>query len=77
MRDHPGHQTPMLGGCFDARLDQPPSNIRQMWKDGWRQILGDSLAYADRSRKQPDQMILARHIWPWGKNITMQHDSYL
>ena len=77
MRDHPGHHTPILGGLWGAKFDNSVLKFRQLWFSGWDKILKDNLTYADRSRKQPDQMILRRYIWPWAQNITLQHDSYL
>ena len=26
--------------------------------------------------KGPDQDILTRHVWPWGQDMSLQHDSY-
>ena len=31
MRDHPAHNTPLLGASWGARLDQPHGNIRHKW----------------------------------------------
>ena len=75
MRDNPAHFTEILGGGWGAKMDQ--TEIRQTWKKSWEKILKDKLAFANRSEKIPDQSILKKYVWPWAKEMAMQHDSYL
>ena len=74
MRDHPQHRTPLLGGTWGARITEP--GVRREWKKSWEKMLGDKLAFAPRSAKGPDQDLLKFYVWPWGKNMAMEHDSY-
>ena len=76
MRDHPAHNTPLLGASWGARLDTEEPNVRHKWARAWTKILGDKLAWAARGEKGPDQTVLQRHVWPWARFIAMQHDSY-
>ena len=75
MRDNPYHDNPMMGGSWGSNLEA--ANIREMWKSSWRKIMNDKLAFSSRKTKGPDQTLLTRHIWPWGRNMSLQHDSYL
>ena len=74
MRDHPYHTVPLLGGTWGARITD--KTIRQKWKETWEGILEDKLAYAPRTAKGPDQDLLRDHVWSWGKDVAMEHDSY-
>ena len=56
MRDHPAHFTSLLGASWDT--DMTRKNSRARWKKAWTKILNDSLAYAGREQKGPDQEIL-------------------
>ena len=76
MRDHPAHNTPLLGASWGARLDTEEQNVRHKWARAWDKILTDKLAWAPRGEKGPDQTVLQRHVWPWAKFVAMQHDSY-
>ena len=77
MRDHPGHDTPMLGGMWGTRLDQAGNSLRLKWAKSWIQILLDQQTFAGRTQRGYDQDILARYIWPWVRPISLQHDSFL
>ena len=77
MRDHPGHDTPMLGGMWGTRLDEASNSLRLKWAKSWIQILMDQQTFAGRSRRGDDQDILARYIWPWARPLSLQHDSFL
>ena len=77
MRDHPGHDTPMLGGMWGTRLDGAGDSLRMRWAKSWIQILMDQQAFAARSKRGDDQDVLSRYIWPWAKPLSLQHDSYL
>ena len=75
MRDNPYHDNPMMGCSWGSNLKA--ANIRKMWKSSWKTIMNDKLAFSSRKIKGPDQTLLTRHIWPWGRNMSLQHDSYL
>ena len=76
MRDHPAHNTPLLGASWGARLDTEAGSARTLWAGSWAGILRDNLTYADRDFKGPDQTILTLYVWPWAQSQAMQHDSY-
>ena len=75
MRDHPAHLTPLLGASWGS--DMRKRNARGRWRKTWYKMLKDPKTWAPRSVKGPDQEILARYVWPWGKKQSIQHDSYL
>jgi len=78
MRDHPDHGTVMLGGMWATRMEERnDANIRDKWIQSWNNILKDEENFASRLETSHDQNLLARHIWPWAKSVTLQHDSYL
>ena len=35
MRDHPAHNTPLLGASWGARLDLEQTNVRHKWARAW------------------------------------------
>jgi len=74
MRDHPAHNTPLLGAAWGARLNQ--DNFRNKWRRSWDKMLIDPIMYAPRNSTGPDQTILARYIWEWGRHMSVQHDAY-
>ena len=74
MRDHPAHNIPLLGAAWGARITE--DNIRHKWVKSWQKILADPLSRASRDTKGPDQKVLAKWVWPWGKFMAMEHDSY-
>ena len=74
MRDHPAHNTPLLGAAWGARVTE--ENIRHKWVRSWQKILADPLSRASRDSKGPDQELLQKWVWPWGKFMAMEHDSY-
>ena len=74
MRDNAMHHVPLLGAGWGASLSK--EGIRKDWEYSWLRILNDSLTYSARTRKGPDQIILTRYIWPWARNMSLQHDSY-
>ena len=59
MRDHPQHTIGMLGGTWSADLRR--KNSRKYWKDSWKRILQDRLAYASRELRETDQKLLQRY----------------
>ena len=42
--------------------DMRKKNARTKWKKSWAKILKDDLAWAARSRKGPDQQVLAKYV---------------
>ena len=74
MRDHPAHNTPLLGAAWGARVTE--ENIRHKWVRSWQKILADPLSRASRDSKGPDQELLQKWVWPWGKFMALEHDSY-
>ena len=56
MRDHPAHFTSLLGASWDTDLTR--KNSRARWKKSWTKIFNNTLAYAGRHEKGPDQLIL-------------------
>ena len=78
MRDHPGHDLPMLAGMWGLKL--APSggddDLRPILRRVFLAILRHPSAYWDYWDPQTDQMILRRFFWPWAKTIMLQHDSF-
>lgn len=74
MRDHPAHNTPLLGAAWGARTTE--DNIRHKWVRSWQKMLLDPLSRASRESKGPDQELLSKWVWSWGKFMAMEHDSY-
>ena len=60
MRDHPQHTIGMLAGTWSADLRR--KNSRKYFKDSWKRILQDPLAYSSRKLREVDQEILGRYI---------------
>ena len=50
--------------------------MREKWTKSWQNILKDPMSRAGRKSYGPDQIVLARWVWPWGKFMVMEHDSY-
>ena len=50
--------------------------MREKWIKSWQNILKDPMSRASRKSYGPDQIVLARWVWPWGKYMVMEHDSY-
>ena len=73
MRDHPRDDVPLMAGMWGARRSE---ELREKWLQSWQNILKDPESRAKREMKGPDQALQARWIWPWGKFMVMEHDSY-
>ena len=58
MRDHPQHTIPILAGTWDTDLTR--KKARSSWKQAWRKMLKDPLAYAARDKHGSDQFLLER-----------------
>ncbi|XP_069976118.1 uncharacterized protein [Penaeus vannamei] len=75
MRDHPQHDTTILGGMWGARWDQLPApraaeelaRLRQRMLERGR----------GKSRHGVDQEILSKILWPVAQGRMVGHDSYL
>ena len=87
MRDHPGHDLPMLAGMWGLKLTSTPlagrsssssddNNLRPILRRIFLAILRHTSAYWEYWDPQTDQMILRRFFWPWAKTIMLQHDSF-
>ena len=58
MRDHPAHNTPLLGAAWGALL--APANLRHKWARAWTKMEADPVLWSRRDTKGPDQELLAR-----------------
>ena len=74
MRDNIYHNIPLHGAGWGASLIK--DGTRDLWRSAWENILNDTITYSPRAMKGPDQDILTRHVWPWGQNMSLQHDIY-
>ncbi|XP_042875613.1 uncharacterized protein LOC122255530 [Penaeus japonicus] len=75
MRDHPAHDTPILGGMWGARWDNLPApraadELARVRDKMLKQGLG-------KSRHGVDQEILTATLWPVAQGRMIGHDSYL
>ena len=50
--------------------------LRNKWRKSWQKILEDPVIQSSRESKGADQDLLSKWVWPWGKLMAMQHDSY-
>ena len=75
MRDHVNHNVPLLGAAWGAHLGR--KNARARWARSWAKMLRDREAFEPRFKKGPDQALLARYVWTWGRRNSVQHDAYL
>ena len=55
MRDHPQHNTEILGGVWGCKMTE---TVRNQWKTTWKKGFDDKIVWADRSAFQPDQKFL-------------------
>ena len=75
MRDHPLHNTELLGSAWGVKLSQ--AIIRQKWRRAWANGFRNEIMWKARNLTGPDQGFLTKFVWPWAKKDAMQHDSYL
>ena len=76
MRDHPAHLAVLVGASWGAHLNR--RGARGKWKKAWEKMLQHKDAWAPRTDKGPDQMLLKNFVWPLFKHrLVLQHDSYL
>ena len=50
--------------------------VREKWFQFWQNLLKDPLTRASRKSYGTDQILLERWVWPWGKYLVMEHNSY-
>ena len=74
MRDNMMHDIPMIGCSWGAHLER--KNARWHWVKSWSDIMRDPITFSPRSVKGPDQVVLAKYVWSWGRCNSLQHDSY-
>ena len=74
MRDHPWCIAVLMAGAWGARTTG--EELREKWIQTWQNILKDPVSRASRKKKGPDQTVQRRWVWPWGKFMMMEHDSY-
>jgi hypothetical protein len=58
MRDHPQHDTTILGSGWGTKLHNP--NVREEWKKSWSNGMKNKIFWAKRTEKGPDQVFLDR-----------------
>ena len=75
MRDHPNHKRPLMGCSWGASL--VTDHARALWLTAWQNMMEDDLTFTSHQGYQADQTLLTQYVWPWGQNISLQHDSYL
>eukprot|EP00093_Oithona_nana_P008175 08175.XXX_242010_242525_1 [CDS] Oithona nana genome sequencing. len=75
MRDHPLHNTELLGSAWGVKLSK--TIIRQKWRRAWANGFRNEIMWKARNLTGPDQGFLTKFVWPWAKKDAMQHDSYL
>ena len=61
MRDHPMHDTSILGGLWGVKFKR--QCIRENFADSFNQLLMDPLANATRTTHGPDQTALTKYFW--------------
>ena len=74
MRDHPSHRAAVMAGAWGAT--RSGQVLADLWLRSWQEILGDPLSRTSRGKKIPDQQLLAKWVWPWGRLLALEHDSY-
>ncbi|XP_049849060.1 uncharacterized protein LOC126317237 [Schistocerca gregaria] len=67
MRDHTGHNVPILAGMWGAR----PELKREALK-----ALAEVITGEPKGKKGQDQWLLAKHVWPNIRGDVWQHDAF-
>lgn len=76
MRDHKHHGSVIMGGTWGVKLGHQA--VREQFKQSIAKFFTDkSLMFAKRGIAGPDQTALARHVWPWARQVALAHDSFL
>ena len=60
MRDHPQHDTTILGCGWGCKLTE---KVRNLWKTTWKKGFADKIVWADRYAWGPDQQFLDRYLF--------------
>ena len=76
MRDNPAHGIEILGSGWGVSLGPANSTLRALMAEAFHAASRDSMFWAPREAYGPDQGVLKRYLWPWGKWSSMSHDSY-
>ena len=61
MRDHPYHDTSILGGMWDVKLHK--KTIKEKFTNSFNQLLRDPLVNSTRLTHGPDQVALTKYFW--------------
>ena len=61
MRDHPWHNTSILGGLWGIKLQN--KEIRETYIKSFNMLLHDPLVNATRLEYGPDQDLLLKYFW--------------
>ena len=61
MRDHPHHDTSVLGGLWGIKLTN--KTIQEKFAGSFRKLLTDPLAQSQRDMHGPDQSALTKYFW--------------
>ena len=72
MRDHPGHEMPILAGMWGIKVKALRKSLRLILN----QMLQDPLSRSNFLSSSDDQFLLGKYIWPWSKDRSVQHDSF-
>ena len=75
MRDHPAHDMPILAGMWGVKLSSLSTRkaLRAMF---YQMLHADSAYWRGGIISSRDQALLERYLYPWAKDIALQHDSY-
>ena len=57
------------------RTLEPGETIAALWTRSWQEMLKDPLSRSGRGTKGPDQELLTKWVWPWGRLLALEHDS--
>lgn len=84
MRDHPGHDMPILAGMWGVKLEDSrghggrQGDVRSAFRAVFLALLRRKSTYYDDQIAvgSQDQALLERYVWPWAKSLALQHDSY-
>ena len=75
MRDHPWHNTQILGGLFGMRIVNEAD--RRKLANVFKRMMADKGADKAKASKGTDQVLLTKHLWhDFFTSRTVVHDSY-
>ena len=61
MRDHPYHDTSVLGGLWGVKFQK--QSVREKFNSAFNRLLLDPLVNATRAMHGPDQAALTKYFW--------------